>query len=252
MRSATAGRSPLVRCGMMLAGTMLILAGCTGGQSPEDPTPPATSTPPATLPPAPTSQTPPVEPIEFTFQAPDPPCPPASSLETLPLSGEHDYESFKPSLFERDDSFFMICGYNPVGARGDEDMIVEDHASVSANIYLYRRWEDSRNSRQQFWPELPVGSDDLDDWKETVWTTDRRRVRWEGCGPETPCQDGEEPTVRTYASQWAIRGHVGNLDFDEVVVQYIAEQIPADVESRVLAIARDVVLAVVDSYERID
>ena len=53
-------------------------------------------------------------------------------------------------------------------------------------------------------------------------------------------------------SRWAFNGHVGNLDFDEVRVQYIAEVIPADVESRVLAIFRDLVLAVLDTYERVD
>lgn len=244
---------PMARGIALVALGALVVAGCTGGEGPQEP--PSAGPATTAVPVSPATATPkgsPVEPIEFNFRAPEPPCPPVSALETLPLSDARSYESFEPSRFEHDDSFYMICSYNRVGARGDEDMLAEEHASVSANVTLYRRWEDSPNSGLEYWPELPVGSDDLDEWERAAWTSDDRRVRWEGCGPNTPCEEGEEPIFRTHASRWAFTGHVGNLDFDEVTVQYIGAQIPADVESKVVAIFRDFVLAVIETYERVD
>lgn len=230
----------------------LVIGGCTGGQEPgEQPSSPSTATatpaaPTATHRPAP----PPVDPIEFAFQAPEPPCPPVSALDTLPVADGHSYESYRPFLGDDDGFFYMICGYYLAEvARGADDTIVDDHASVSAQIRLYRRWEDSPNSRLPFWPELPHWSEDLADWARVASDQDDRRVWWEGCGEDTPCAAGEALTVRTYASRWDFRGHVGNLDFDDVTVQFIGEQIPPDVELIVTEIFRDFVLAAVDHYE---
>lgn len=134
-------------------------------------------------------------------------------------------------------------------ADSQEDMILEDHARISAEIALYRDWADSDWSR--IYPELPVASDDLEDWSIAIWASDDPRVRWEGCGPATPCGDSENPTVRTYALQTRFQAHVGNLEF-YVRVSYIAEELPADVRERTIEIFRDLVLTVVDSRERVD
>ncbi|HEY8472762.1 MAG TPA: hypothetical protein VIL37_09030 [Natronosporangium sp.] len=229
----------------------LFFGGCTAGRESEaqPPSPPAITATPAAPTASQRATVPPLEPIEFTFQAPDEPCPPVSSLETLPVPDGHRYESFEPFVTDDDGYFSMICSYNIVGARGANDTIIEDHASVSAQIQLYRSWEESPTSRLSFWPEFPLWSEDLADWARASVGDGDRYVRWEGCGEDTPCEGSEEPTVRTYASRWDFRGHVGNLDFNDVTVQFIGEQIPPDVELIVTEILRDFVLAVVDHYE---
>jgi hypothetical protein len=231
------------------------MGGCTGGEPLEERSPSITSAPPASPPTTPTPTATPLESLEFALQEPDPVCPAVSALDTLPLVDEHRYVLVDPLLVDHidDDGFYRtFCGYERAELGDGDDMIIEDHASITAQIQLYRSWESSPNSQLRSWPALPVASDNLDDWERTATTRDDQRVQWEGCGGDTPCEEDEEPTLRTYVSRWAFRGHVGNLDFDEVRVQYVAQEIPADVESRVLAIFRDLVLAVLDTYERVD
>lgn len=179
-------------------------------------------------------------------------CPPVAALDTLAHVDQRRYVSVDPLLIDHvDDGFYRtFCTYERAEIGEGDDTILDDHTVITAQIQLYRTWADAPNSRLQYWPELPVASTNLDDWERTSTKRDDQRVWWEGCGANTPCKGDEEPTVRSYVSRWAFRGHVGNLDFDEVRIQYIAERIPPDVESKVLAIFRDLVLAVLDSYQR--
>jgi hypothetical protein len=230
----------------------LLFAGCTGGRAPESPPPTtAPSVAPETTMPEATAPTETLVPIEFAFERPDVPCPPPSQLDNLSLSDEHIY-ALEPRLIDQSERFYRFkafCRYTHADIGDGEDMVVEEHAAVVSEIALYREWGDSPFAGQ--YPELPVGSHDLHDWEVAVWAEDDRGVWWEGCGPETPCEAGEPPTVRTRARQLRFEGHVGNLEFDAAVI-YIGERLPADVEARVVAIFRDLVLASIDNYARAD
>jgi hypothetical protein len=218
----------------------MLLAGCTGGQPPE-----------AT----------PGEPIQFEFQAPDPPCPPPSALETPSIVDERSDPLFDPTrtvlaptLTEGGDDFRMWCTYLRSRPAYAEDVYPNEHARISAQVGLYPTWEDSPNGQADSYVELPVGSGDLGDWERTAQVRGDPRVLREGCGPARACQEGEQPTVRSYELWWEFTGHVGNLDFPSVTIVYRVEQLPTDLEvdlqPKLVEIFRDFVLAIVDSYPR--
>jgi hypothetical protein len=229
----------------------VVLSGCTGQRTAEAP-PTPTSTTPASLAPPETPETPEPVRIEFEFRRPDPLCPSVAALEALPLVDQYPYALVDPFLSdartERFGYFDVYCDYQRAEIGDGDDMILEDHARIGANFALYPRWEDSAHA--DFYPALPVQSADLDDWQAAA-TFRRERDWWEGCGEGTLCAEGEEPTVQTLAWQRDFLGHVGNLEFD-VTVTYIAQRLPADVELRTVEIFRDLVLATMESYERVD
>jgi hypothetical protein len=229
----------------------LILSACTGGRDASDPptttAAPGTREAPETARPGSPTATEPREPIQFAFQRPDEPCPPVTALESLP-TGSRAHWLADPSLHENEDNYLAICRYErPEVTEHDEDVVLEDHALITSEITLYSDWEGS--PWDGVYPELPVESDRLDDWEVAIWARDDREVWWEGCG-SAPCDDGDEPTVRTYRLGLKFFGHVGNLEF-YARVSYIAERLPADAESRIVAIFRDLVLAGVGSYGRV-
>jgi hypothetical protein len=171
----------------------------------------------------------------------------------LPLADRRAYElsntySDSDTEVERSGHHLAVCGYERADIGDGEDMILEDHGSLSAELLLWRSWEDSVHA--SLYPALPVQSADLDQWRIAMGFQ-RERVGWEGCGEETPCEEGEEPTVRTRKWLTDFHGHVGNLEF-EVTVSYIAQRRPADLERRTVEIFRDFVLAAMQSYERAD
>lgn len=235
---------------------VLLLTGCTSGDAPDghsspspDPSTPATSA-------APESQMPdPAGDVRFAYQPPDSPCPPVSTLETLPLSGGGPYVLTDP-FFSNDDRFgylLEICTYELAELKDvvgrDEDTVLTDHVQVEAHFRLYRdRETDSPNV--DLYPALPPEPGELDQWDQAASWNRKRRVWWEECEP-APCAEGQEPTVRTYAFQRDFKGHVGNLEFD-VTVAYIGETLPRGVEVTVVSVARDVVLAMVATKQRVD
>jgi hypothetical protein len=246
-------RAPRVAAIAAIAAAGALLApGCTSGEgggptAPSEPAPAAASASSAPPPPSPSPSG--REAITFVHQRPDPPCLPAPDLTFLPSAGEHRYESLEPALFEEERGGFREhCSYKLAEIGDGEDMVRDDHVYVSLNMALFRQWRDS--SWYGVYPEIPVGSDDLRDWSFGI-PRPGRNVVWEGCGPATPCAGGEEPTVRTYSSQTGFYGHVGNLEI-YARITYIAEHLPADVQDRITAIFRELVLAIVDSKERVE
>jgi hypothetical protein len=228
-------RAGWVRGAGVAATIVLLLASCTGDQASE----------------------------AVRFRAPDPPCPPPSALETLPIADERSEVLFDPALtvsaptlIEQADHFLMTCTYDR-GEDGDADAALpREYARISARIVLYRAWNDSPNSQVRAYDELPVSSGDLGDWEAAAQVRDDPSVLGEGCGPAAPCEEGEEPTERSYRLHWEFSGHVDNLDFANVAVTYRVERLPLDLaasmEPTVVAIFRDLVLAVLDGYERAD
>lgn len=231
---------------------LLLVPGCVSGGDSDTPATPegaGSQTGAATpaLSPGPTPS--PAEPIRFVYAPPDSPCVPVADLMFLPSAGERDYESVDPD-FSRENvggGWREYCIYRLAEIGDGDDMVRADHVFIRMDYAVYRKWEDSD---EQSYPELPVWSDDVELWRQFDITRDPRVV-WEGCGPATPCEDGEEPTVRTYGLRAWYSGHVGNLELD-VRIEYIAERLPVDVEDRLVAIFRDLVLAVVDSKERVE
>lgn len=251
------GRRAWAATNMAVAVTSaVLLSGCTGQRAAEAPptTAPATPTTPTASPATPATPTEPAQ-IEFEFRQPDPVCPPVSALETLPLADQDPYELVRSSSYsdtdvERFGHFWTLCSYQraEIGEGGD-DMILEDHARISAQVNLYRRRDDPLNTNLGLSNRpLPVQSVDLDDWRVAAGF-DREMVWWEGCGEEGPCAEGEQPTTGTRAWQVVFKGHVGNLEFLDVTVSYIAQRLPADVELRTIEIFRDFALAAMDGYE---
>lgn len=205
---------------------------------------------------APDSPTPdPADAVRFAYQPPDSPCPPASALETLPLPGGSPYALTDPYFSDNGRFGYLleICRYGLTELKDiagpDEDTVLADHVVVNAKFKLYRdREADSPNV--DLYPELPPEPGELDEWDEAFPTTGQQRAWWEECEP-APCAEGQDPSVRTYAFQRDFRGHVGNLEFD-MTVAYIGETLPPGVEDTVVSVARDVVLAMVATKERVD
>lgn len=248
MTVAPAGRAPRSRCRPLVAALAIVvpLAGCTPDPQVTDDPDPSPSPPAATATPTATS-TPQPRAIEFEYRPPDSPCPDVSALHALPPAGGDTYVSSDPFLQERDGNIFTICSYRPAGFDTDrEALILPEHVIVSAEIKLYRRWEDSQWSDS--YPALPVHSDDLDDWATGILSSRDRGVWREGCDPD-PCGEGAGPTVATHAWQTRFTGHVGNLEL-HVRITYVAEQLPPDAEQRTIAIFRGLVLAAVDHWHR--
>jgi hypothetical protein len=126
---------------------------------------------------------------------------------------------------------------------GERDVLLEDHVLVNATITVFRERSDSRWA--DVYPDLPVGSDDLDDWAVAV-LYQRDLDNWlEGCEPDLVCAEGEEPTVSTDAWQTTFNGFVGNLEF-YVTVTYVAERLPTNAQALNVAVFRELVLAEVD------
>jgi hypothetical protein len=128
-------------------------------------------------------------------------------------------------------------------------MVLADHVVITSETRLFRTWEDAQ--WRDSYAVLPLESDNLDDWRIAIRHSRDKGVWWEGCGPDQPCADGEEPTVRTRAWQTQFDGYAGNLEF-WVYITYVAERLPADAEARTVEIFRSLVLATVESYERVD
>jgi hypothetical protein len=236
----------------------MVLPGCTSGDGPPAATQDSdVSASPSHSPqepeptPAPSTPAEQTAPIEFRYQPPDPPCVPVSALDTLPASEDGSY-ALDDRFTEGEARLRAFCAYerSGIGVGPEEDTILEDHVLITSEITLFREWGDSDFAA--VYPELPVASDDLDDWSVAVSTSHKDDDPWwEGCGPATPCADDEEPTVRTYVWKTNFEGHAGNLEF-YVRVYYIAEHLPFDAESQTIEIFRDLVLAVVESRERVE
>ncbi|HEY8473652.1 MAG TPA: hypothetical protein VIL37_13585 [Natronosporangium sp.] len=242
---STPGRSPRpVRVAAVVAtSALLVMVGCT---SPEEPPDPAAS--PETQAPSPTESPTPTAaptPIEFVYAMPEEPCPPVSSLDTFPMVDEHPYALVNAGAWDRGDHILHVCTYVRADQEDPDDVIFEDSAVLGGTIRLYRDIADA-------WPstdyELPIESADLNDWlpatgyhEEFVW--------YEGCGPDTTCDDGELPTVLAWQSE--LRGRVGNLEF-RLRATYRSTDLPADVEMRNAAMLRDLVLAALEGRERVE
>jgi hypothetical protein len=243
---------PRALCAAAAVAGLLLVPGCTsGGDGDVTATPEVTASPSVAASPsaAPSPSPSPPEPMEFVYAPPDSPCLPAAQLTFLPSAAEHEYVSVEPEFGEENvgGGWREYCAYRLAEIGDGRDMVLDDHVFIRMDYAVYRQWGDS--SWVGAYPELPVWSDDLERWRLFDITRDPE-VRWEGCGPATPCEDGEEPTVRTYGLRAWYSGHVGNLELD-VRIEYIAEHLPADVEDRLVEIFRDLVFAVVDSKERV-
>lgn len=235
---------------------VLLLTGCTSDEAPDAPGSPAPSPTPATAA-TPESQTPkPTEEVRFVYQPPDSPCAPVSALETLPLPGGDPYILADPFFSDEDRFGYLleICTYELATLKSvegrDKDRVLTDHVQIEAQFRLYRDHADSTFVELHLYPELPPEPGELDEWDEAFPTTGQQRAWWEECEP-APCAEGQDPSVRTYAFQRDFRGHVGNLEFD-MTVAYIGETLPPGVEVTVVSVARDVVLAMVATKERVD
>jgi hypothetical protein len=232
----------------------LMLSGCSGARETHDPPATVPATPEATTPapdrPPPTA-TP--APVQLALQRPEPLCPPATALDIAPPAGDVRYELIDPYLsdtaLERLGRYNVWCTYKPVDAgEPGEDMVLAEHVVITSETRLYRAWEESR--WREVYPALPLESDNLDQWRVALASSRDKGVWWAGCGPREPCPEGREPTVQTRAWQTQFEGHVGNLEF-YVHIIYIAERLPADAESRTVEIFRSLVLATMESYERV-
>jgi hypothetical protein len=186
-----------------------------------------------------------VEPVvvEFAYQAPEEVCAPAAVLEDLPQTGSQRY-ALDTSLSTDDRWIRSYCTYQPPELlHGDRDMLLEDHVLVGATITVFQERSDS--SWASVYPDLPVGSEDLDDWAVAIlyW---RDLDDWrQGCEPDLVCAEGEESTVSTDAWQTVFNGFVGNLEF-YVRVTYAAERLPTNAQALNVAVFRELVLAEVD------
>jgi hypothetical protein len=228
---------------VMAAGALLV-AGCTGGRTPDDGAAATPETPGSREPPSPTTT---AQTIEFEYRPPEEPCLPPSGVQ-LPSAERYPYEVTATPLYEGYSSIMQTCTYNLADMSDVElDMFLDDHVGIFTRIRLFRS---STHSDVVVLDELPLASADLADWELAAFISSvDPHVEWEGCAPATPCVDGEEPTVRSHEATTFINGRVGNLLF-EVQIDYTAEALPADVERRNLAIFRDLVLADVARRER--
>jgi hypothetical protein len=238
----------------LVTGLVVVLSGCSGTRETQDPptaTPTTGATTPATERPSPTGSP---ATVQLAFQPPDPICPPASALEIAPPAGDQRHRLIDPYLsdtnVEQFNHYLVLCDYMPADAGGPgEDMVFADHVVITSETRLYRTWEDAE--WRAFYPLLPLESDNLDDWRGAIGLSWDKGVWGEACGPNQPCADGEEPTVQTRAWQTQFEGYAGNLEF-YVHITYVAERVPADAETRTVEIFRSLVLATMDSYERVD
>lgn len=241
----TPARSPRpVRAAAVVAtSSLLMLSGCTS--PPGEPADPASSPAPQAPSPTPTAAAP--SPVEFVYAVPEEPCPPVSSLDTLPLSDEHPYALVNAGAVDQGNHILHVCTYARADQEDPDDVIFEDSAVLGGMIRLYQDIADA-------WPstdyELPVGSTDLSDWLPATGYHDEF-VWYEGCGPDTPCADGEPPTVRVLGWRSELHGRVGNLEF-ELHATYRSTDLPADVEMRNAAMLRDLVLAALEGRERVE
>jgi hypothetical protein len=235
-------------------GLAVVLSGCSAAREAQDPptaVPTTEATTPAAESPSPTESP---TPIRLAFQRPDPLCPPASALEITSPAGAQSHELIDPYLsdteLERADRYHVWCTYKHADAGEDsEDMVLTDHVLITSETRLFRTWEEAQ--RRDSDPMLPLESDDLDDWLDAIVSSRDEGIWWEGCGPSQACEGGEEPTVRTRAWQTRFEGYAGNLEF-YAHITYVAERLPADAESRTVEVFRNLVLATLESYERVD
>lgn len=222
---------------------VLVVSGCTGGgsapsgagSSPAVATPslsgPVLSAPSLSTPvlPTPASAPTPARWIEFAYEAPDPVCVPVSELP-LPGADEYDYRT-DPSLIE---------SYNiRVGCVYDLDGIVDgDHVRVYVRASLYPHRDEA--IMLGAFPDLPVDSEDLNDWAVAVLNSRAVDPWTEGCPLDPACGEGEDTGVEAWWSE--MNGMVGNLEFDSRI-HYIAESPPDDALITNLEIFRAFVLA---------
>lgn len=236
-------RGPPTPATAAAAAAMLLLAGaCTGtdaDQSAPTSTPPPTATttpqaPSPTLTPSPTpSPTPRIDPatIDFTYQAPDPVCVPVDEL-SLPGADQHNYHT-DPSLNESN-KIRIGCVYEL------DHIAEEDHVRVYIRTSLYPHRNDSPMAK--VFPDIPIDSDDLNEWANTG-TGGRNYEPWsEGCPAEPTCGNDKAPTSDTVAREGWFSGMVGNLEIDARIT-YISSDLPDDVVRTNLTIFRTYILA---------
>lgn len=230
----------------------LLGSGCTsGGDGDAGPTPVVTTPPTSVAPPSlsPSPSPSPVEAtdIEFVYEPPDSPCLPASDLTFLPAARDRTYELINSYVHALEVSGGLRegCQYELAEIGDGDDMVLDDHVQFTLHVTVFQ----DRPAWFRDFQALPVESDDLGVWPLGV--SRPISVVWEGCGPGVACAEGEKPTVRTHVRQASFEGHIGNLEIN-ARINYIAEGLPADVAERTAAIYRDLVLAVVDSKERVE
>src|SRR5690606_22179660 len=190
----------------------------------------------------------PVE-IEFEFREPDEVCVPVSELAEVAPIGEREYALDEDLFTYRGDRIVSSCLYEPAQlvAGGDDEILLEDHVIVDAHITLFL--ERSASPWAGVYPDVPVASDDLEDWAVAIGHH-RDVERWrEGCLPDGMCAEGQRPTVYTKAWETVFEGFVGNLEF-YVAVVYVSRNLPDDVVMGNLEIFRELVLAEVDRRTR--
>lgn len=236
----------------------LLVTGCTpggesgGGETPlPEPTVSSPSgisfSPPEFLQPSPSG---PVsgEDVEFAFEPPEPTCPPVSELRSLPGKEQHSYR-VDPSFHELDRQLAAHCTYMPEVLFDDIDhMLLDDHVVITSQIRLFPNWYESSFAGQ--YPALPVDSEDLADWFVGVFVPGDADVWREWCGSEV-CEEGERPTSRTHRKETLFAAHVGNLEF-YVAVIYGAESLPGNVRRQAVTIFRELVLATMEVWNRVD
>jgi len=246
-------RRPLASVGRLWWGAAflgLVLGGCASGGVPvegiQSPSPSLSSPQVAPVP----SMAPPVETVEpvgfeFEFEAPAETCVPVSVVEEMVPPGERAYALDDDLFTYMEDRIVSSCLYAPAEIldAGEEAILLEDHVIVSGRITVFRDRSDSPWAGT--YPDIPVTSDDLNDWAVAV-IFQRDVEGWrEGCLPDGPCAEGERPTVRTDAWETVFVGFVGNLEF-YVPVVYVSRDLPDDVAVRNVEIFREFVLAEVD------
>lgn len=237
---------------VVLAAVAALLVGC--GQPADShtlATPDPTLTPSASATPSASPSPAAPDPVTFVFQAPEQACPAVSALSSLPPVPDYSYDVVNSALVERDSHFYGVCTYRLVEIDSpDDDWVLTDHVVLGGNTFLYPDYPGAPGPDETY-RELPVHSDDLDDWLPATMT-DPERVWQEGCGrPMTRCPEGVEPTVRTRMVRTYLRGRVGNLEFN-MRSAYIAERLPSDVVRRNTALLREFVLASIAYRETID
>lgn len=141
------------------------------------------------------------------------------------------------------------CVYELASVEDPDVVVAADHVVITAHMSLYDDWSNAP-WRDQY-PEIPIYSEDLEDWQGTLWVSRDRGVWRESCAPDESCAENSDGGERNHAWTSSFEGRVGSLDF-WVTVVYIAEELPADVRERTVEIFRDLVLATLETYERVD
>lgn len=202
--------------------------------------------------------------IEFLYQPPDLPCPPVSALSEFPPADDHSYVLSRSYLNDGEELHESIrtisarCRYEPDIVTEDETVVLlDDHLILIVEMVLFRSWAES------FWPdairEFPLASEDLRDWVPDPEGSLRHRGVWrEGCEPEAAgCAENGNSAAVNYVWYMRRQGHVGNLQF-ELTVHYVTEEPrsdlgpPSGAPETVVAIMREFVLTVVDSWEQVN